>query len=93
MATIQSKPYPGELATADQLRLLADEFREAADLLLERQGRRRAPLSRAPFRLSAIHAIELYLNAFLMHRGHAAGAALAAIARLSAPASHADRKV
>lgn len=36
-------------------------------LQLARQG---DPLSRAPFRLSAIHAIELYLNALLLAGGH-----------------------
>ena len=34
-------------------------------------GRARAPLTRAPFRLTAIHAIEPYLNVFLLRRGHA----------------------
>ncbi len=29
------------------------------------------PLSLAPFRLAAIHALELYLNALLRHEGHA----------------------
>lgn len=33
------------------------------------QGRKGEPLSRAPFRFTAIHAIELYLNAFLLQRG------------------------
>ncbi|MEA3001285.1 MAG: hypothetical protein QOH81_73 [Sphingomonadales bacterium] len=63
-----SEPYPGELATADDLRQLADEYRKAAHLL-KPLGRRGVPISRAPLRLSAIHAIELYLNALLLHRG------------------------
>ncbi|MCW3838179.1 hypothetical protein ACFQ1E_19250 [Sphingomonas canadensis] len=33
-------------------------------------GQRRSPLSRAPYRLVANHAIELYLNAFLLAAGH-----------------------
>ena len=60
--------YPGELATPDQVRRLADEYRNAAHHLLT-LGRRGEPLSRAPFRFAAIHAIDLYLNAFLLHRG------------------------
>jgi len=47
---------------------LAEEYRKAAHLLLQ-LGRRGDPLSRAPCRLSAIHAIELYLNALLLFRG------------------------
>ncbi len=62
--------YPGDLATPGQIRLLADEYRKAAHLL-QQLGRGGEPLSRAPFRLSAIHAIELYLNALLLHRGYA----------------------
>lgn len=64
------KPYPGEIATPGEIRLLADEYRKAAHLL-QQLGRAGEPLSRAPFRLSAIHAIELYLNALLLHRGYA----------------------
>jgi hypothetical protein len=51
---------------------LADEYRKASQVLLA-LGRRGAPLTRAPFRLTAIHAVELYLNAFLLRRGHAPG--------------------
>jgi len=47
---------------------LAEEYRKAAHLLLQ-LGRRGDPLSRAPCRLSAIHAIELYLNALLLFMG------------------------
>ena len=64
-----SASYPGEFATAEQIRLLADEYRKAA-LVLQPQGCRGKPLTRAPFRLSATHAIELYLNALLLHLGH-----------------------
>lgn len=69
--TPTAETYPGALATPEQLRLLAEEYRGAAHLLLA-QGRRGKPLSRAPFRLSAIQAIELHLNALLLHRGHEA---------------------
>ena len=64
------KLYPGELATPGEICRLADEYRKAAHLL-QQLGRTGEPLSRAPFRLSAIHAIELYLNALLLHRGYA----------------------
>jgi hypothetical protein len=63
-----ARPYPGELATANDVRLLADHYRKAAHLL-QQMGKPGDPLSRAPFRLAAIHAIELYLNALLLHRG------------------------
>ena len=59
--------YPGEEATAEQIFLLAGEYRRAADTLLP-TGRRRMPLSRAPYRLVAIQAIELYFNALLIKR-------------------------
>lgn len=65
------KVYPGELATSYQVLTLAHEYRHAA-IHLAALGRPREPLSRAPFRLAAIHAIELYLNAFLLQRGHPA---------------------
>lgn len=61
--------YPGESATPQQILDLANEYRRAADALLQ-NGRRRAPLSWAPFRLVATHAIELYLNALLLAAGH-----------------------
>jgi hypothetical protein len=60
--------YPGSAASPRDLCRLADEFRAAAELLHAR-GRRGTPLSWAPYRLTAIHAIELYLSAFLLHHG------------------------
>ena len=51
------------------MRKLADEYRRAAEHLIA-LGRRGDPLSRAPYRFAAIHAIELYLSAFLLHSGH-----------------------
>jgi hypothetical protein len=65
------KTYPGELATPEDIRRLAAEYQKAAHYLLE-LGRRGDPLSRAPYRLSAIHAVELYLSALLLHEGHKA---------------------
>ena len=61
--------YPGEKATAPQIFSLADEYRRSAEALLT-IGRNGAPLSWAPYRLVAIHAIELYLNAYLIAAGH-----------------------
>jgi hypothetical protein len=61
--------YPGETATAQQVLLLANEYRAAADALYP-VGRRGAPLSRAPFRFVATHAVELYLNALLLDAGY-----------------------
>lgn len=60
--------YPGELAQPDDIHLLADEYKKAAQavLLLAKKGK---PLTRAPYRLMAIHAIELYLNVFLLRSG------------------------
>jgi HEPN domain-containing protein len=63
--------YPGETATPRQILKLADEYRLAAEALWK-AGRPRQPLSRAPYRLIAIHAVELYLNAFLLAVGHPA---------------------
>ena len=62
--------YPGEEATPRQLVQLAAEWQRAAGLLWDAR-RRRAPLSLAPYRFVAIHAVELYLNAFLQAKGHA----------------------
>ena len=83
--------YPGETATAEQILLLANEYRDAADALLQTRHCG-TPLSRAPYRLLAIQAIELYLNAHLLRAGHPAGSLrglqhdLAARSRLAAGA-------
>lgn len=60
--------YPGSTAAPNDIVALADEYRRAAIALME-SGRRGEPLSRAPGRLCAMHAIELYLNAFLLAGG------------------------
>ena len=68
---VSTTPYPGASATPLELLALADEYRAAVALLdgLARPGQQ---CSRAPFRLVAIHAIELYLSAFLMSAGETA---------------------
>lgn len=60
--------FPGSTASPDDIVALADEYRRAAVALI-RAGRKGEPLSRAPGRLCAIHAIELYLNAFRLAGG------------------------
>lgn len=69
MSLEEQRFYPGDAATPRQVLLLADEYRRAAIFLMG-TGRRGRPLSRAPYRLVAIHAIELYLNALLLAAGH-----------------------
>lgn len=68
MSVEGQKFTPGDEATPQQVLELALEYRRAAGFLLP-TGRRGKPLSRAPYRLTAIQAIELYLSAFLMARG------------------------
>ena len=63
-----SKPYPGSNARPAEVFALAAEYHSAAEALLPR-ARQRQPISRAPARLCAIHAIELYLNAFMLAAG------------------------
>jgi hypothetical protein len=63
-------PYPGNSTTAKQLLGLAVAYHEAAKVLLP-SGKQGDQLSRAPWRLIAIHAVELYLNALLLHFGQA----------------------
>ena len=65
----QKFAYPGEGAKPDEVLRLAREYQLAAHALLS-LGRRGQPLSHAPFRLLAIHAIELHLNALLLAKGH-----------------------
>lgn len=69
----REQTYPGEQAGASRVLDLAREYREAAGLL-RGACRRGEPLSQAPFRLAAAHAIELYLNAVLLHQGVAPAA-------------------
>lgn len=60
--------YPGDAMAARQTLDLANEFRNAAKTLLKLK--RRDPLSMAPYRLAALHALELYLSAYLRVHGH-----------------------
>lgn len=62
------KPYPGAAASASEILALAAEYHASAEALML-NGRPREPISRAPAGLCAIHAIELYLNAFLLSVG------------------------
>ncbi len=79
----------GTDCTPEQIALLADEYRQAAHTLLA-QGRQGEPLSRAPARLNAIHAIELYLNALLLSHGHEASEIRALQHDLAARAARAE---
>ena len=71
MSVEGQKFYPGCEALADELLELAGEYGRAAELLRP-AGRRKAPLSYVPYRLLAIHAVELYLNAYLLTKGNTA---------------------
>lgn len=67
-ADLGGLPYPGSTAPPLALLDMAHAYHNAAVHLfgaLEGQGH----VAQAPARLCAIHAIELYLNAFLRHRG------------------------
>jgi hypothetical protein len=59
--------YPGSQASASEVLALAREYHACANALYA-SGSKQRPLSRYPFRLLAIHAVELYLNAFLLHK-------------------------
>ncbi len=68
MAVSGNAPGPGHTADPREILALAEEFAMAAERLLKLR-RKGKPLSQAPFRLAAIHAIELYLNAVLLADG------------------------
>ncbi len=68
---LREQIYPGDVASPSQILELADEYSKAA-MVLYPLGAKRKPLTRAPMRLITIHAIELYLNALLLSRGHSA---------------------
>ena len=61
--------YPGNACSPEEILRLAEQYKRAARLAqdLARAG---DPITRAPFHLTAIHAIELYLTAFLRLNGH-----------------------
>lgn len=60
--------YPGDAASVPEIMELANAYNKAALALFESGARGRA-LNCAPARLCSIHAVELYLNAFLRSRG------------------------
>ena len=61
--------YPGADARVEEVIRLANHYRGAANDLL-RMAQEKGPSRVAPCRLCAVHAIELYLNAFLLKLGH-----------------------
>ncbi len=63
-----SVPYPGSQASVVEVLALAEVYHRAALVLLAKSGKGDA-LRRAPGRLCALHAIELYLSAFLRSHG------------------------
>ncbi|WP_317057491.1 hypothetical protein [Roseovarius rhodophyticola] len=66
-----SSSYPGSDACAAQILELAEAYYDAANALFD-TAKKNGPLSYAPARLCSIHAIELFLNAFLRNRGESA---------------------
>lgn len=67
MQTSAVTSNPGHRATAGEIRSLADDYRLAAAAVAN-CGRRDVPSSRSPYPMLALHAVELYLNALLLHR-------------------------
>jgi hypothetical protein len=61
-------PYPGSDANAYDIARLAAEYPHAATVILVHDERREI-LSLAPVRMLTVHAIELYLHAFLVAVG------------------------
>lgn len=64
-------PAPDQEASAEALLAYAESYRAAATTLLTSDGR--DPLAAAPARYCALHAIELYLDAFLRGLGESPG--------------------
>lgn len=64
----KANTYPGETAQPTELIALAGQFQRAAEQSVKIVNRGQY-ISSAPFRLLCLHAIELYLNAFLIHCG------------------------
>jgi len=69
MGSQDADDYPGNRCSPEEIRHLAKQYKRAAELA-QRLAKAGAPVSRAPFHLTAIHAIELYLSAFLRLNGH-----------------------
>jgi hypothetical protein len=68
-----SNCYPGATSRPEELMALAAQYQLAATEAIK-ICKRGHNISVAPFRLLCIHAIELYLNAFLLHCGEPASA-------------------
>lgn len=66
-------PPPADADSSAAILALAEAYRAAALQLVAAAAPKR-PLALAPIRLTALHAIELYINAFLLERGLAAAA-------------------
>jgi hypothetical protein len=58
-------PYPGSDMRADEVLVLAETYYKSAERLLDNIKQKSSP----PYRLLIIHAIELYLNAYLLACG------------------------
>lgn len=63
----KNEPYPGALTQPKDISALADAYRQSAHALLATKKSGKS-IAHAPFRLCALHAIELYLNAYLLAR-------------------------
>ena len=63
-----SDPYPGSVTSAEEILDLASAYCEAAKTLFD-AAHKGSAVSYAPARLCAIHATELFLNAFLRQQG------------------------
>ncbi|QNN65522.1 hypothetical protein H9L12_02685 [Sphingomonas rhizophila] len=68
MTAENQKFYPGDDATAEEVLALARVYHLAAETLRS-NAKGGGRLSFAPFRFVTIHAVELYLNAYLMKSG------------------------
>ena len=69
MNLVQTKRYyPGSHAEIEEIIDLAEAYYEAAKVLFQ-NGSKGDSISYAPARLCSIHAIELFLNAFLRYEG------------------------
>jgi hypothetical protein len=64
----ETSAYPGEKMSPGQMLALAHEYKRIAQSLDKLEIKSR-PIALAPFRFAAIHAIELYINAYLLFRG------------------------
>lgn len=66
--TSSAAPYPGSTASSDDVLRFAETYHHSALRLLE-EARGGDAIARAPGRFCALHAIELYLDAYLRSVG------------------------